>query len=90
MFAVQILMYKQNKPIMEKRVEKIKRLCKENNLSVSEVLRNANVSSVTVMNWEKQEPKSFQIFDAIISSINTLSGKANENPELTPEHSTVE
>lgn len=75
---------------MEKRVEKIKRLCKENNLSVSEVLRNANVSSVTIMNWEKQEPKSFQILDSIMSSIDTLSGKTNESPELTPEHSTAE
>jgi hypothetical protein len=52
--------------------EKIEKFCKENNISVSEVLRKANVSGVTVDNWKKQRPKSFQMYDAIMESAEKL------------------
>lgn len=66
-------------PKKETRVQEIKRLCSEKNISVSEILRKANVSSVTLVNWEKEEPKSFRIYDAIIDAIEELSIK-EENP----------
>jgi transcriptional regulator with XRE-family HTH domain len=54
------------------RGEQIENFCKENNISVSEVLRKANVSAVTIDNWKKSEPKSFQIYDNIMKSAKEL------------------
>lgn len=63
------------------RGEQIENFCKENNISVSEVLRKANVSAVTIDNWKKTEPKSFQIYDAIMSSAEELAKSKSETAE---------
>jgi transcriptional regulator with XRE-family HTH domain len=60
-------------PTKEKRSEFIKRMCAENNLTVAEVLRKANVASGTLTSWEEKDPKSFQVFDAIVEAIEVLS-----------------
>lgn len=66
----------QTKHIMhtkEKRAEQIKRLISEKGLSESEVMRKANVSHNTLSGWEKKDPKSFQVYDAIVDAIEVLS-----------------
>ena len=62
------------------RGEQIENFCKENNISVSEVLRKANVSSVTIDNWKKSEPKSFMNYDAIMKAANEII-EAKSTPE---------
>lgn len=67
-----------NTPTKEKRADYIRRLIKENELSESEVMRKANVSHNTLPGWDKQDPKSFRVYDAIVEAIETLSKeKAN-------------
>lgn len=60
-------------PTKEKRADQIKRLIQEKGLSESEVMRKANVSHNTLTGWDKQDPKSFRVFDAIVEAIETLS-----------------
>ena len=75
MFAVLKL-----KPNKMNRGEQIENFCKENNISVSEVLRKANVSSVTIDNWKKSEPKSFMNYDAIMKAASEII-EAKSTPE---------
>lgn len=63
----------ENMPAKEKKADYIKRLCNENNLTVAEVLRKAGASPTLLVTWDKEDPKSIQVFDAVVEAITVLS-----------------
>lgn len=62
-----------NMPTKEKKADYIKRMCQENNLTVAEVLRKAGASPTLLVTWDKEDPKSIQMYDAIVEAIEVLS-----------------
>lgn len=58
--------------IKEKRIDVIRRLCSENNLSLSEVFRKADIPYSTVQNWDNKEPEAFTTYDTLIDTIDEI------------------
>ena len=57
----------------EKRIDEIKRLCKENGLNIYQVFREAKIPTSTIANWKKKEPNAFSDYDKIKETIEQLS-----------------
>jgi predicted transcriptional regulator len=55
-----------------KQIEIIQKKCKDNNLNIYEVLRQAKVPSNTVFNWTNKNPKAFDTLEKINKTIEKL------------------
>ena len=63
----------------EKRSDEIRRKITQQGLSESEVMRRANVSHNTLSGWDKEDPKSFRIYDSIMEAIDALCASKSES-----------
>jgi len=63
----------------EKRSDEIRRRITQEGLSISEVMRRADVSHNTLDGWDKEDPKSFRIYDSIMEAIDTLCASKYES-----------
>lgn len=63
----------------EKRLDKIKRLAGEKNLSLTEVFREAKIPHSTIQNWERKEPEAFHTYDTLIETVKRMEPKQAEH-----------
>ena len=66
-----------------KRIDEIKKRCKENELNIYDVFRQAKVPNMTLPNWEKGDPKPFKTLDKINTAIDEMIAAKTEEPEPT-------
>lgn len=67
----------------ELRIKYIKRMCKQNNITLDMLIREADISTSTITNWNKKEPAAFEVYDKIIETLDKLIVIENSKSEKT-------
>lgn len=62
----------------ERRVSYIKRLCKENNITIDMLVREADLPRSTISNWQKKEPAAFENYDKLIETVEIIKKRNHE------------